>query len=302
MMNREKVFLKCKTPASCGEIVEGAIGTKAFLSAYPINCYSHITISKSSNGTRTPLPSKCQNLLKILSKEWGIPYQEIENLMIEIDSQIPVGKGMGSSTADLSGLAKSIACWFGLEVSDETIFQLCIQVEPTDNIIFNHLTLVDFLSGEIYGKYQAYPQFDLLCLESTEIISTVSYYQSSIYQQWMKDNYLKYQHLYDDYSQILSGPLRLSDLGELAIQSAKLNQHLRAKPLFKEILSIRKTKGIKGINIAHSGSVIAIWYDPALQTSLSLTKMLKEIDGLTDTYQINHYKTVKGGSEIKWIE
>ena len=301
-MNRKNNFLKCKTPASCGEIVEGSLGAQAFLSAYPINCYSQITISKWSDGARNPLPSKCRKLLKVLSKEWGIPYQEIENLAIKIDSQIPVGKGMGSSTADLSGLAKSIACWFDVKVSDETVFQLCIQVEPTDNIIFKHLSLVDFLSGEIYGNYQPYPQFDLLCLESTEMISTVSHYQSSIYQQWVRDNQSKYQRLYDDYRQILLGPLKLSDLGELAIRSAKLNQPLRAKPLFNEILSIRKLKGVKGINIAHSGSVIAIWYDPGFLTSLNLIKVLKEIEGLNEIYQINHFQTVKGGSEIQWIE
>ncbi|MHB1253026.1 MAG: GHMP family kinase ATP-binding protein, partial [Candidatus Humimicrobiaceae bacterium] len=92
-----------KFPGSCGELMQGITGGKNFHVTCPINLFSEISISISKNSGII-----CDNnhWKSIKAMEKTLKYFGVNDFggVIGIKSEIPAGKGMASSTADISGV------------------------------------------------------------------------------------------------------------------------------------------------------------------------------------------------------
>jgi len=87
-----------KAPASCGELLEGVLEGTPFLVTAPISMYATATVSDAFTGMHG-LGIKAQEALERTLVYIG---QKHFPFGIRLASHIPQGKGMASSSADIS--------------------------------------------------------------------------------------------------------------------------------------------------------------------------------------------------------
>ncbi|AXY26084.1 hypothetical protein CL176_08765 [Suicoccus acidiformans] len=259
-------ILSVKVPAHCGELVEGNDGAHHFLASYGVDLYSQVSIQQGQ--TKQQLNGdKSRTLLASMEEQYGI---SCEGLSLSMMSEIPVGKGMASSSADLSGLIVALNEWFQLNLSREEMFKILTEIEPSDSNLLAPLTLIDFMQGDILGQFLAVSEMDLLILLLDEEIDTYQFYQKNQYK-----DFITYQTLLSDFINACQSQ-NISRIAELAYQSAWLSGV--KYPYLESFYKLRKHTGFFGLNIAHSGTTLSLWYDGEILPRENLEALVNDID------------------------
>lgn len=241
-------------PGSCGELIQGWLGDSQKLVSYGINRFSRVTIRCEK--TFEASKSKAEEALRQTLTHLDLPSGEAGRLSLKIDSDLPVAKGMASSTADIAATCQAVAAYYGKQLSMDEIVDICLAIERTDSILFPTLTLFEQKHGSVRESSGWAPHFYVIVLEPEETLATEVFHSAEndhrFYQQRgrFSEVYLHYQQAVKEKS--------LQKLGEAAMQSAVLNQEILPKPYFAELLKLQQCHQWLGFNVAHSGSVIGI--------------------------------------------
>ena len=127
--------VRVETPGTCGEYIQGWYDGNPCLVSSPIDRYSRITIAEGPGNLATLKP-KTRKQVEAVFRRFAIPQPEKEHLHFSMTSDIPLEKGMASSTADIAGMAAGLSAYFGLELTQADIGSLCTGIEPSDNLMF----------------------------------------------------------------------------------------------------------------------------------------------------------------------
>lgn len=258
-----------KAPASCGELVEGVLDGTPFLVTAPISMYAVATVSDAFTGMHG-LGAKAEEAVKRTLSHIG---KETLPFGIRLDSQIPQGKGMASSSADIAAVSYATARAFGRELTGRELMDIAIAIEPSDGIAFAGLSHVSHTTGELFGQYFNVPLLAVSIFDVGGTVDTIAYYQS----KGDSDNQdAVYRQLLNTVDQAFrsDGGRKEILLGQAATESARLNQVHLEKPKLEEFITAAQRQGALGTLVAHSGTVVgALWTsdlsadDVARQTS-----------------------------------
>lgn len=247
-----KVVASC--PGSCGELIQGWLDDSQKLVSYGINRFSMVEVSLKETSKSGHL--KAEEALRRTLTCFDLPSEVSSRLSLTINSDLPVAKGMASSTADIAATCQAVAAFFGKQISRDQIIEICLAIERTDSILFPTLTLFEQRTGSIREQSGWAPLFYVLVLEPDETLTTEAFHSTEtdrlFYQQ--RKQFLEVHQHYQHAVKIQS----LKFLGEAATQSAVLNQNILPKPYFSELLKFQQYFKWLGINVAHSGSVVGI--------------------------------------------
>lgn len=94
-----------------------AITTVSASDSMTVNCIYH-------NGFLSDAPKQLENLQAVVSATMERLGESEQSLRIEIDSTIPVERGMGSSAAVANSVVKAIYAYYDQVPDDETLFEL----------------------------------------------------------------------------------------------------------------------------------------------------------------------------------
>ena len=137
--------LTVKVPGSCGELVQGTREGVPFLVTCPVNLYTTVTVT-DENMAHRGLGAKAEKALERTLHylgETSFPYG------ITLSSELPIGKGMASSSADIAAVCYAVAAVFGHEITAPEVSRIAAGIEPTDGIFFdgvvrlNHMTFTE---------------------------------------------------------------------------------------------------------------------------------------------------------------
>ena len=120
-----------KVPGSCGELIQGMRNQKHFLITCPINCYSVVTLESSTTPGITVKAPQQEKIIKAIHKTmeyFGLP--DTRGYRLTVDSDLTVGKGMASSTADMTGAIIACTLSEGLSISYEELSRILIAIGP----------------------------------------------------------------------------------------------------------------------------------------------------------------------------
>ncbi|OBR96737.1 L-threonine kinase [Clostridium ragsdalei P11] len=242
-------------PGSFGEILQGKIENRDLLLSCPVNIYTKVKLIECNNPVRKRYLKKSSSFLYNILKSWG--YEKyFDSLDIEINSEIPYGKGLASSTADLCGVYYCLINMFNKKFNEVELVKNCIDIEPTDSIVFNKMTLFDYKSGNYKFTIGDYLSYNILAFEGDKTVDTVEF------------NHKNLPNLCDvkDLVPILKEAVKEKDLHKLAYVSTESivkNQERLYYDFLNLVMDIKeKTSGL-GIIGAHSGNVLGIIYDDA---------------------------------------
>lgn len=266
---------RAKHPGSFGEILQGNLGEKSLLVSPPINLYSNVRIFESYKEKDPNTNIKVNRFMKNLLLNWG--YEEfIKNIYIEVKSEIPRGKGLASSTADICAVYKALINMFKKPYSEEELILNSVKIEPTDSIIFNKFTLFDYKKGKFKEELGDYIKFHILVFQGNKIINTI---------EFNKKDLPPMKSIEDLIPKLRQSILKsdLEGIGEISTESIKRN-FVRLNYDYFNLVSKHKneTNGL-GIIGCHSGDALGIIYDNKqdLIKSFNLCKRYKNLNTYT---------------------
>ncbi|MCL6472073.1 MAG: hypothetical protein K6T91_04600 [Firmicutes bacterium] len=276
-------------PGSCGELVQGIIGGVNFHITCPIKWYSRATVSlikdkiiEITDGC-TKTAEATRQAIEIIKPECGVK--------VDIKSKLAKGKGMASSTADISAALVGTFKLFERNITPRELARIAVSVEPTDGIFLEGIAVFDHVEGKMLQLLGNAPPIEIVVLEPPETVDTVDFNRKKKTGLVKDDPYIK-----EAFEMAVDG-LRSANnrlIGEAATLSALLNQSILYKPELKDIIDVCKRRGGLGVNVAHSGTVIGILVDKGYGKRL-FDKISHYIPKLWDAYVV---EMTNGGPNV----
>lgn len=244
-----------KAPGSCGELAQGTMNGKKFLITCPIDVYSEVTVKPHEGAASLNLGNKV-----IAAIEKTCRYLKIPNTFdILLQSELPIGKGMASSSADISAVCQGVALSAGKLLSPDEIADIALAIEPTDAVFYPGVMLFDHVNGQIRQYLgNAVPMYIAIFDVGGEI-DTLDFNQRGDLD---KLNHAKERQVQEALNLICEGLLKGDAclVGKGTTLSALANQKILFKPYLEEIMNIGLSWGAAGVNIAHSGTVVGVLF------------------------------------------
>jgi L-threonine kinase len=253
-----------------GELVQGCMGERPFLITLPIRslrseavffpdpCFSGIRAADTK--------MKAKKAGELLFQQFGIKGCGI----LEIESNIPVGKGMASSSADMVAALKAIADSYDLPLTTEMISFIAAAIEPTDGVMYEEIVAYDYIHGELIESFGELPPFILVGMDMGGEVNTVEFNQFP--KGYLPTEQRQFLRAY----QLVREGIRKKDLSfifKAATMSARMNQRILPKPFFKEVEAVAQAFN-GGIVAAHSGTVLGIIIDKKIPNSQKAVFMI----------------------------
>lgn len=246
-------------PASCGEFVQGILDKEEYLCSYAIDVYSNAVVEEKLEDVQRG-PYKSRMAIKSVFKRFGIPVRECRNISLQINSDIPVGKGMASSTADIGATIKATLSLINKSLSNEDIAKLAAKIEPTDSIYLDKNSIFNPITGETIKSLGNIENGKVIILEPKKTLSTKRIRSIPDYNERKIRNKETIKEAFD----LLEQGMTKNDLnliGRASTLSSLANENIHRKYQLNKIIEISNSYGAYGVNIAHSGTVIGIIID-----------------------------------------
>lgn len=246
-------------PASCGEFVQGVLDSEEYLSSYAINLFSVATLEEGKEVIHKG-PRKSRRAMELVFEKFGIPVDETKKISLNINSQIPIGKGMASSTADIGATIKATLSMLGGSLTGEEISKLAVKIEATDSLLLNRHSIFNPLTADIKKYLGGIDNTKVVILEPNDILDTKSIRMTPNYKMYKLQN----KQIIEESFSLLDQGLAKNDLslvGKACTYSSLANENIHKKPFLKEIIEVSNKFGCYGVNIAHSGTVVGILMD-----------------------------------------
>ncbi|MCE5284648.1 MAG: GHMP kinase [Pelosinus sp.] len=249
--------VKVKAPGSCGELVQGTIDGQSFLITCPIDVYSEVEVYSAGQGEISAgaklraAVKKTEEYLGIFDNQYGI----------KVKSDLPIGKGMASSSADISAACQAVALHAGKSLSTDEIAKIALAIEPTDGVFYSGIVLFDHLGGKICHSLGRPPLINILIFDVGGEVDTLTFNKQP---NLHKLNYNK-EKMVRQAVELVSGGLASGDarlIGRGATLSALANQTILYKPCLDKVIKVAEHYGAVGVANAHSGTVLGVLFSP----------------------------------------
>lgn len=175
---------------------------------------------------------------------------------LSLHSSLPVGAGLGSSTADIVATIHAIADALGTTTPPVLAGEIAGGIEASDGTMFDGITIVD-RRGRLLQPLTWWPSFHVVVLVPERTVET-----AAVDLRSHRGDAGRYQELVD---QVIEGSERRDPAAfvDAAKASAALNQRLMPNPLLVVVPRLAALTGALGWNVAHTGSAVGLLYDDA---------------------------------------
>ena len=242
-----------KSPGSGGELIQGTLNGEPFLVTCPINLYAKATLlTKHAKLSQAKAYRAQINTLKYLGIE-KFPYG------IQLQSNLPHGKGLSSSSADIAAVCQLTALALGYKLTTQEISQIATSIEPTDGVFCEGIVQYNHLTGAIQRSWHDIPNIVLALFDLGGSVDTLKFNQ----RDDLKELNLAKEPLIQEALELLNRGLTHHDrkmIGKATTLSAFANQNILEKKELEKIYDIAMQNDALGINIAHSGTIIGMLF------------------------------------------
>lgn len=247
-----------QAPGTCGEFIQGAINGCDFLVNCPIDRYSRATLMPSTSSEyhiqNAEEFGKIQHALDLLGQPEGITgYQ------IRVTSDVPRGKGMASSSADLAAALTAVNEHISQKLSAIELTRLIARVEPSDCVHLPGIGHVNHLNGDIFACLPPPCNLGVIVFDSGGEINTIEFDRDHARAVYKAEQPTVIAMLMQLRRGLLHG--NLTDIATAATTSARLSQRILPKPNFESLIQFVTDHGALGVNCAHSGTVLGVLFE-----------------------------------------
>lgn len=247
---------------SFGEVLQGVLyennTIRHFSVTFPVNMYARAEVKLvNHSGQFSISPAhkrKSARFCKLLLEKLGYSF----GAEIRLESEIDEGKGLSSSTADIVAVARALEICLGRDFDPELICMVARDIEPSDGLMYDDCISFYHREVKVKQKLGKLPEFKVIAVDPETSLDTVEYNkQLPIRQMEEAQEYLRLLCK-------LENAVKLGDahaIGDVASQSAMLNQKYNYKAFLDDLLQIKEETGACGVIVAHSGTVAGMMLD-----------------------------------------
>ena len=249
--------------ASChgsfGELLQGALpGHGPFLVTLPIElrARAQFVVPDSADELRVRPESswKSLRLAEALLRRYELPPRG----ELTLESEIPRGKGLASSTADLVATYRALARFHHLPQDTEVLESLLREIEPSDGVMHESVVAYRHREARLLERLGAVPALALVAVDEGGEVETLEHNQR-------EPGYSRGE--IDEFASLLArlrDAFRAGDLravGAVATRSAEMNQRVLPKRTLGTMIGVAAAVGALGVVVAHSGTYLALMVD-----------------------------------------
>ncbi|WP_296953968.1 GHMP kinase [uncultured Dialister sp.] len=240
------------SPGSCGEFIQGYMNGSSFMVTCPINRFAYAFADE--RGSFEVLPAKAESAKINTLKYLGCPDKQVSILL---KSTIRKGKGMASSTADISAVAQAAALCCGKSLSPREIADIALGIEPSDATFFEGVVQFDYREGRLIHELGHCPSLQILIYDCGGEIDTMQFNSRNDLIDLQKSNEKDIAHALELFKMgIRENSIDL--IGKAATISAFANQKILYKKQLDDFYKSGISLGGKGVICAHSGTVLGL--------------------------------------------
>lgn len=282
------MFIEVLVPGSCGEIARGWKDGQPFMISCPIGLYSRVIVTDRTSA-KTGFQKKAELALKITTSYMGF---ESFPLGMALESQLPTGKGMAASTADIVAVIQGVATAIEEELDPEEVAELAAGIEPTDGIFYPGIANMNYMTGALNKTYEDVPKMIIAMFDFGGKVNSIELFSD--------------YHGHEDSPAELMEAITALDSGltpekiaRVSTLSALENQKILEKPQLEEIIEYVKSLGALGVNVAHSGTMMGVLFAP----DFSMIKVNEAVKAISAKFpHLEYFETermISGGCSVK---
>ena len=198
---------------------------------------------------------------------------------ITIESDLPVGKGFASSSADLVATSRAMASALRRDLGEEQLLSRLRDIEPTDGVMYPAFVAFFHRRVALLRSLGLPPRpMGVLCVDQGGEIDTIEFnkrprdfpdFERLLYERLL----LQAEAAFHDHD--------LASLGDVATQSALLHQRRLPKPHLTTFLRLRDEVSALGVAITHSGPCLGLLLELEDEDGLRWATQSLEAKGLS---------------------
>ncbi|MEV7612040.1 kinase [Streptomyces sp. NPDC089799] len=288
-----------------GELLQGVLPEEDqdFLVTFPIERWTTAVFRPNAGShevtVRPAYKEKSRLLVKHMLEDLEVPWGG----ELTLHSDLPVGKGFASSSADLVASARAVADALGRPLDAESIEGYLRCIEPSDGVMYPGVVSFYHRSVRLKEELGVLPPLTILAHDQGGEVDTLGFNQ--IPKPFDHEDKLEYSRLLA----VLGAAVREGDLrtvGQVATKSAFMNAKLRPHAALSAMERVcREVDGL-GLVLAHSGTMLGILLpeqDPEHSTKIALARrLLASVPGSLETYRSLGPDTIRQSSRPHTFE
>ena len=245
-----------------GELLQGRLPERDgdFLVTLPVARWTRATFrpdaAAAGVSVSPPHKTKALRLAGLILQECGQPVGGL----LTVNSVIPEGKGLASSSADLVATARALGEALSLPMPPGRIERLLARIEPTDGVLYPAIVAFHHRAVRLRTVLGSLPPMAVVGVDEGGAVDTVDFNRAP--KPFTASDRREYARLLEG----ITDAVRARDLravGGIATRSALMNQPLRHKWSLEPLRGICRDVGGLGVTVGHSGTTAGILLDAA---------------------------------------
>lgn len=270
--------------ASFGELLQGILPSEEhFLVTLPVNvesCVSFFSDYSSDITVYPPSKKKTLEFIKKVKTEFSLDL--VGSFVIESD--IPEGKGLSGSTADMIAALRAIESYYDCTFKKSIIDSILRSIEPSDGLLYEGSVLYYHRKCQFIRALGKLPKMAVLSVDFGGMIDTLTYNKTEkIVPFFIKQ---EYESLLGELSEAFLNQ-DLVRIGEVATRSALLNQKFNFKKELDAIIKFSSEIGALGVINTHSGTCLGLLIDSSTEDPAVFIPKLRDLFPL-ETISLYH--------------
>lgn len=241
-----------KSFASFGEIVQGRRRDgEDFLVTLPVDLWSRCRLRcepvAGASRVEAALPKArraAEQLLHHVGLATGV------RLRVALTRNMPLGKGLSSSTADMLAVVRACESLFGIRLSDALVSRLFVAIEPHDALHYPNCVAYNHRRGHLLAHLDHIPDFLIVAVDAGGEVCTEAYNRSLSFSPALR---AEYDALY---GQVVAAFRSRDDaaIARCARRSTELQVARTGNPLLARLLALSAGLPVLGVIATHSGT------------------------------------------------
>ena len=280
-----------RAPAVCGVLAQGVLGDMPFSVTCPVDFYSRVRVQLTSDGPGVVATDGCDKTVAAVRRTLAHLRRAKVRAEVQVNSPIPRGRGLGSSTADLSAAIAATAKAMGRELSPYDIAQIALSIEPTGGAMMPGLALFDHRAGMVRESLGSPPPMEIVAMDfggspGSSLDDRTRRWQS-VNEQTDEALRLIRRGVED----------RSPDLvGRGASLAAEAASRIESRPRLQELVSFASQVGAVGVNGGHLEGVSGVLLDATERRGKST--YIRAREAFPDAETVYHFRVLGGGVQV----
>ncbi|MFG2296400.1 kinase [Streptomyces sp. NPDC048603] len=245
-----------------GELLQGALPEPDgdFLVTFPLARWSTATFRPAPPGTGPGvrvLPAhktKARRVAEAVLAAAGAA----DGGVLEISADLPEGKGLASSSADLVATVRAVGDALGIALPPDRAEDFLRAVEPSDGVMHDGIVAFHHRTVRLRHRLGELPPLAVIAHDLGGQVDTVAHNRTA--GPVPAADRAEYARLLDRLTRAVART-DLPEVGAVATRSAELHAARRPRPGLDRLRRLGRDTGGYGLVLAHSGTVLGILLD-----------------------------------------